>query len=45
VLADVALYATVIVGALLVFVLALHLYATWTIRNVDQTNETWPESG
>jgi hypothetical protein len=38
--ADVALYATVIVGVVLVFLLGLHLYATWTIRNIDQTNET-----
>jgi hypothetical protein len=36
VLAEVALYATVIAGAVLVFVLALHVYATWSIRNIDE---------
>jgi hypothetical protein len=40
VLADVALYATVIVGAALVFVLALHVYASLSIRNIDQAKET-----
>jgi uncharacterized membrane protein len=39
-LADVALYAVAVVGALLAFVLALHVYASWTLRKIDQAKDT-----
>jgi hypothetical protein len=32
-------YATVVLGALLLFWVAIHAYAWWTIRNIDVNEE------
>jgi hypothetical protein len=32
-------YATVLLGSVLLFWIAIHAYAWWTIRNIDGTEE------
>jgi hypothetical protein len=33
-----ALYAGVIAGSIVLVVIALHVYASWTIRNIDRSD-------
>ena len=34
-----ALYVSVIAGSVVLLVIALHVYAGWTIRNIDRNQE------
>jgi hypothetical protein len=38
VLTPLALYVGVIAGSLLLVLIALHVYASWTIRNIDRSD-------